>query len=515
MLVTRKGSINFLDHSIIALYAPSFRLSLASVSLLTRWLNFTIRFQNSSVLFYKQLKNYGQGYLDPSSNLFFVDIPDPVEIGTAAITSRQVLGKNRKRVFRYLSALIRKKSTTNISNPFDFEEFEVSEKLEFAHAFTAAEAECPDKRFETRQLGLNRTRSMASFTVWHRRLGHIAPEALQKILIQNKDKVTTPLSTRELESFFCEACVKAKMQQRMGRNNQIERSLNPFERVHADVCGPFPVPALGGSKYYVVFIDDHSRFPEVRTLVHKSDVLNAWKDYRIRHRNMSYPIVCLRSDNGGEFQMLLKDCKEQGIVWEPSPPYTQHANGVAERMIRSLNTKARSWLLDSKLPDYFWGEAICHAALVHSLIPQKRLENKSPHEIRFGKTPPIKHIRGFGSLCFRWLHPAQRVGGKWATKAHPSMVLGLATNSKTVYRVWDFVKLKIYEASNLSFREDIQAFPNYGSQDPLFGSTSVDLFGGYYENFEDIPEIEGGLRSVSTQSQFYLILCLQPLFGHI
>ena len=73
------------------------------------------------------------------------------------------------------------------------------------------------------------------------------------------------------------------------------------------------------------------------------------------------------------------------------------------------------------------------------------------------------------------------------------MVLGFSGNSKSVYRVWDFVKKKIYTASNLSFREDIKAYPNFGPKDTIISQPDApDLFGNYYENFEDIPEIEHG-----------------------
>ena len=42
-----------------------------------------------------------------------------------------------------------------------------------------------------------------------------------------------------------------------------------LEMVHIDVWGPSPVSSLGGSKFYVTFIDDFSRKIWVYFLKHK------------------------------------------------------------------------------------------------------------------------------------------------------------------------------------------------------------------------------------------------------
>ena len=50
-----------------------------------------------------------------------------------------------------------------------------------------------------------------------------------------------------------------------------------LELVHTDVWGPSPVTSLGGSRYYVTFIDDSSRKSWVYFLKNKSDVSETFK----------------------------------------------------------------------------------------------------------------------------------------------------------------------------------------------------------------------------------------------
>jgi hypothetical protein len=53
-----------------------------------------------------------------------------------------------------------------------------------------------------------------------------------------------------------------------------------LELVHTDVCGPIKAASLGGSKYFVTFIDDYSRMTTVYPIRAKSDVVDKFRQYR-------------------------------------------------------------------------------------------------------------------------------------------------------------------------------------------------------------------------------------------
>lgn len=103
-----------------------------------------------------------------------------------------------------------------------------------------------------------------------------------------------------------------------------------LDLIHTDVCGP----SIGGSRYFVTFIDDHSRRIFVYFMKNKSEVFEKFKLFKAMVENQhERKIKAIRSDNGREyvntqFNKLLED---NGIQRQLTVPYTPQHNGVAER----------------------------------------------------------------------------------------------------------------------------------------------------------------------------------------
>ncbi|MGI4673391.1 hypothetical protein ACR2XN_28405 [Klebsiella pneumoniae] len=77
----------------------------------------------------------------------------------------------------------------------------------------------------------------------------------------------------------------------------------------------------------------------------------------------------IRSDNGTEFKnsVMREFCEEKGIMHEFSAPRTPQQNGVVERKNRTLFEAARTLLGESKLPTYFWAEAVNTACFTQNI----------------------------------------------------------------------------------------------------------------------------------------------------
>ncbi len=101
-----------------------------------------------------------------------------------------------------------------------------------------------------------------------------------------------------------------------------------------DLAGPTRTESLGGKRYFMVMVDDFSRYTWVSFLREKSKAFDEFKNLCIRlQTEKELTIKRIRSDHGGEFEnsKFANFCNECGIKHEFSAPKTPQQNGVVER----------------------------------------------------------------------------------------------------------------------------------------------------------------------------------------
>ena len=131
----------------------------------------------------------------------------------------------------------------------------------------------------------------------------------------------------------CEGCIYGK-QHRLPFPKQSKRiTRKPLELVHSDVCGPMSVPTIGGSRYFITFIDNYSRYTVAYMMKNKDEALAKFKLYvAMAETKFNYKVVKVRTDNGGEYCSKIFDnfLQERGTQEERTVPYTSQQNGTAE-----------------------------------------------------------------------------------------------------------------------------------------------------------------------------------------
>ena len=139
-----------------------------------------------------------------------------------------------------------------------------------------------------------------------------------------------------------------------------------LELLHIDLLGPTRTESLKGKRYIMIIVDDFSIYTWVEFLREKLEACEKLETLCKRLRNeKGVPIVKIRSDHGKEFENARFEsfCENNGIKREFSAPKTPQQNGVVERKNRVIQEMARVLLLNRKIPQKFWGEAMntsCH-----------------------------------------------------------------------------------------------------------------------------------------------------------
>src|SRR5436189_4124552 len=96
----------------------------------------------------------------------------------------------------------------------------------------------------------------------------------------------------------CEICVQGKTTRKSFPS--IIRTFEPLELIHSDVCDSNRVLTRGGRRYFVTFIDNHSKLCHTYLLKFKDEVLDWFKVYKAEAENqLEKKIKNLRSDRGG------------------------------------------------------------------------------------------------------------------------------------------------------------------------------------------------------------------------
>ena len=104
----------------------------------------------------------------------------------------------------------------------------------------------------------------------------------------------------------------------------VEHTSNaPFQIIHSDIWGPSSILFFHGYRYFVVFIDDFTRFSWIYFLKNKSDVYDIFLNFKaLIETQFSTKIKAFHSDWGSEYQKLNKYFQSNGIIHQIACPYT-------------------------------------------------------------------------------------------------------------------------------------------------------------------------------------------------
>ncbi|CAI7844149.1 unnamed protein product [Closterium sp. NIES-54] len=183
----------------------------------------------------------------------------------------------------------------------------------------------------------------------------------------------------------------------------------PMQTLHMDVWGPARVRGQGHERYFLLVVDDYSRYTMVFPLRSKGDVTEVLIDWiraaRLQLRESfgsDFPVLRLHSDRGGEFSSVRLGafCRAQGIRQTLTLPASPQQNGIAERRIGMVMDVARTSMIHAAAPHFLWPFAVQYVAHQLNLQPWVSLPETSPTLRWTGKVGDASAFRVWGSRPF-------------------------------------------------------------------------------------------------------------------
>ena len=109
------------------------------------------------------------------------------------------------------------------------------------------------------------------------------------------------LGSVSTENFDCVSCQLGKQPTLLFSTNE-SISTDIFDLIHSDVWGPSSVSNIGGSRYFVVFVDDYSRYSWIFNMKHRFELLKVYSNFaKMVETQFSKRIKIFGSDNAFEY----------------------------------------------------------------------------------------------------------------------------------------------------------------------------------------------------------------------
>ncbi|CAI7835044.1 unnamed protein product [Closterium sp. NIES-53] len=310
--------------------------------------------------------------------------------------------------------------------------------------------------------------------LWHHRLGHSSLPRLRgmhsRLLVSGLPRSLPPLLPSPAPP--CLPCVEGR-QRAAPHSSLFPLTTAPLQTLHMDVWGPARVSGQSRERYFLLVVDDYTRYTTVFPLRSKGEVsavLIPWiRTVRLQLRErfgQDLPVLRLHSDRGGEFSsdLLWDFCHWEGIRQAFTLPDSPQQNGIAERRIGLVMDVARTSMIHAAAPHFLWPFAVRYAAHQLNLWPRVSLPETLPTLRWTGKVGDASVFRVWGSRAF----VRNTSADKLSARAIPCVFLGFVPDTPS----WQFYHptlRRVLPSQDVTFNESVpfyRLFPYRSAPSP-------------------------------------------------
>nr|GEU38353.1 retrovirus-related Pol polyprotein from transposon TNT 1-94 [Tanacetum cinerariifolium] len=233
--------------------------------------------------------------------------------------------------------------------------------------------------------------------LWHRRLSHLNFGAINHLARQGLVQGIPKLKFEK--DHLCSACAMGKSKKKSHKSKSEDPNQEKLYLLHMDLCGPMHVKSVNGKKYFLVIIDDYSRFTWVK---------------------------CFRSkDESPDFIIKFLKMIQVRINVSARP------KRVIERRNHMLIEAARTMLIYAQAPLFLWAEVVATACYTQNRSIVRLRHGKTPYELLHDKLHDLSFLHVFGALCYP-TNDSENLG-KLQPKANIGIFIGYAPTKKAFW----------------------------------------------------------------------------------
>ena len=254
----------------------------------------------------------------------------------------------------------------------------------------------------------------------------------------------------------CDACLRGAQHKQLSYSRG-DRAIKILEHIWADLKGPLLDKDVYGFRFFIVFVDEHSRYTAVYPLVDKAEAFSAFRIFEARaERVIGNQIVNLHVDGGGEFinNSFRSHCRDRGIAIYFTQAYSPEMNSIAERMMRTTIEHASAMLWTALLPIGFWAAAVKTAVFLTNRSPASSLpDHITPFEPYLGRKPNLGYLRVWGCKAAAHVPDQLRTKSDWTSKSTPHCIFIGYSDTENWYELWDVDKNTMIRKRDVVFWE--------------------------------------------------------------
>ncbi|CAI7829555.1 unnamed protein product [Closterium sp. NIES-54] len=246
--------------------------------------------------------------------------------------------------------------------------------------------------------------------LWHHRLGHPSLPRLRgmasRVLVSGLPRSLPPLPPGPAPT--CVPCVEGR-QRAAPHSSEFPPTQAPLQTLHMDVWGPARVRGQGHERYFLLVVDDYSRYTTVFPLRNKGEVPETF-----------------------------------------TLPASPQQNGIAERRIGMVMDVARTSMIHAAALHFLWPFAVQYAAHQLNLQPRVSLPETPPTLLWTGKVGDASVFRVWGSRAF----VRDLSVDKLSPRAVPCVFLGFPPDAPG----WQFyhpTSRRVLSSQDVTFNESV------------------------------------------------------------